>query len=342
MKFIYQAFFLLSFVSVTLSIPRYRCSDDLKISTCYTETEEYGRTVAYINSCGIGGVCKQIKRNHMLQCITPKNERRDENKSCKVNDECKSLHCVNEKCKYKTKDEEVEESDECAPGLRFDKSKCVEMLKEGEECESSNECAVGLVCNEADSTSTCVTAFSLENGSTAKNPMACKTGQLYKTSSASYCASLTNPQLETTSGKNVCKYDYDAGTKGKGTYELSDPIEVEPYLQGLEEGSVACRTLNGKKWDEYIKTYNDHLKEAKENEFGRDFNDEDDENENLFGIAGRYHYGISSTYKAFANWKFQELFDTTNACVKKALKQLSGSNLVFSTVTLGVLMGLIL
>lgn len=341
MKFIYQAFFFLSFVSVTLSIPRYRCSDDLKISTCYAETEEYGRTVVYINSCGIGGACGAIKKSHMNQCITPKNERRDEGKSCKIDKECKSLHCVNEKCKYKTAGETVETEEECAPDLRVKDSKCVEMIKEGEACNSSNECEIGLVCNEGDSTSTCVTAFSLENGSAAKNPMACKSGQLYKSSSDSYCAALTNPTLDTSSGKNVCKYEYDAGTKGKGTYELSEP-NVEPYLQGLEEGSVACRTLNGKKWNEYIKTYNDHLKEAKENKFGRNFEDDEGEEDNLFEIAGRYHYGISSTYKAFANWKFQELLDTTNACVKKALKQLSGSNLVFSTVTLGVLMGLIL
>ena len=85
---------------------QYKCADDLKIDTCYLETEvtngDNTAVTYYFKGCSKKKKCQAIETSNgedLYQCVKVKEFRKDGD-SCKVNEECQSGNCSSGKCSY--------------------------------------------------------------------------------------------------------------------------------------------------------------------------------------------------------------------------------------------------
>ena len=118
----------------------YKCASNIKLNTCFIyTTKEDEKTVAYVNGCGKGKICKEVQQ--MFQCVKVKTLL-EEGDKCELAEECQSGLCSSKKCVFKKEGEECTSDNNCGKGL-FCKSKdnvgtCQKFLKEGDECESDD------------------------------------------------------------------------------------------------------------------------------------------------------------------------------------------------------------
>ena len=71
------------------------------------------------------------------------NELRDEDEKCKVNEECFSQNCVNEKCKHVPDGADCKINDGCKPSSYcISGDKCKAYSKPGEKCEDDYDVCI--------------------------------------------------------------------------------------------------------------------------------------------------------------------------------------------------------
>lgn len=182
--------FLFPSIYISKDNVQYKCADDLKIDTCYlsSEVESQDKTeyTYYLKGCSKKKKCVEvptINSKGLYQCAKVK-EYREDGDSCKVNEECQSGLCSNEKCTYIADGQECEDSRSCNKNSRCkwnsdDKGECTALISEGKECESTDDCAFGLLCNTAVTPSNCTKMFSLEDGKDSSEDFLCKNGRQY-------------------------------------------------------------------------------------------------------------------------------------------------------------------
>lgn len=224
--------FLFPSIYISQDTYQYKCADDLKIDTCYLESEVESQDKTeytyYLKGCSKKKKCVRvptINGEELYQCVKVK-EYREDGDSCKVNEECQSGVCSNEKCTYIAVGQECEETRSCNKNSRCkrdeddNKRKCTALISEGEKCESTDDCAFGLLCNTAVTPSNCTKMFSLEDGKDSSEDFLCKNGKQHNEKCVttktvnSTCSEETDmcqiSYTENESEKNVdvsCKHD---------------------------------------------------------------------------------------------------------------------------------------
>ena len=171
---------------------QYKCADELKIDTCYLETEvtngDNTSVTYYLKGCSKKKKCESVETTNgedLYQCVKVKEFRKDGD-SCEVNEECQSGNCSSGKCAYIANGKSCSWSQLCQKNSRCKESEveeeegvCVTLKAKGDECTSNSHCGFGLLCNTAVTPHICTEMFSLENGKLSDKNFLCASGSQY-------------------------------------------------------------------------------------------------------------------------------------------------------------------
>lgn len=229
----------------------FKCSDDLQLDVCFLkDTIRSGdnnvSTTFYLNKCSGGKKCSLVGDGSSKQCVKVK-ELLQDGKKCKVNSECQSQNCANEKCVYKVNGETCEKDKNCGESsyCKFNAEKqayeCAPLLGKDEICNDSKECEFGLLCEEK-----CKEMFSLENGANSYNDLLCKSGISYN-GKCEFTVTENSTCAENEFGLQQCLINVNGGKKSINCRNDDTELNESNYFCPLQ--------ANSKLLQEYIKVY---------------------------------------------------------------------------------------
>lgn len=331
MKQISSIFFLLitfSFINISQEI--YKCSESLKIDTCYiTTTEKSGNEdidITYVKSCPKNKKCHKSTLNYYGDtgiCL-PKKNYIEEGKECQVSAECQSDYCLNGKCAYHTIGELCKTNYNCDKNSFCNQNICVALYNKGQECTSSNECKIGLYCNINANTliGICTEVFSLNDGDESSEDFLCKSGHRYQ----GKCS--TTKTIDSTcnliDGLRQCQISYK--------YE-SKAIKTTTPCVGEEEGGYEYCPLqsDSDKLNNYIAIYLDELNKI---------NDKKLDNIHLSTFNRKTMNNNKKVLEAYVNYKYhyalEGVKDESNCIREYFMKLEEGTYLKYSYLFLGI------
>jgi len=144
----------------------------LSADPCLTIEEKDNRYNYKINPCPKGKYCNLDFNAKESKCIEFLNERFP-GEYCENKDDCQSGKCENGKCANITHNGSCDNHANCSLGhfCHSATKECTKVKALDESCNKGEMCGVGLACNN----NTCVTMFSIKNGSRSTSSAACET-----------------------------------------------------------------------------------------------------------------------------------------------------------------------
>ena len=310
---------------IYLSIQTFKCTDDLKVKTCLLRTKESnGDYTNYVKKCPKNKSCAPIDED-VSQCIKVDGLLEDGEK-CKLNEECESKNCVDEKCSYISDGGKCTGNFQCGKSSYCkssgDTSSCAPLVGKDGTCVKNSDCKFGLLCNGR--TLVCTEMFSLNDGEVSNNDLLCKSGKVFNIGNNGQtgyvCASTktvnsTCTQVNSNDNTYVCGISYNiAGT------DIPAQIKCDDY------GYCPVQS-DSNELKEYIKVFQEELKDLSD----------DDINDIHVSTSTRKLLGNNKKVtKAYVNFKyFYQIGDNDDSdCIRDYFIRYEKSSFIFTSFVL--------
>lgn len=232
--------------------PVFRCSQlaaDLKSDTCISFVGGFHEIQ---NKCASPNKCIQPRTSDEDTLCSPSNILLEDDKTCKVDGDCRSGNCekTTNKCVSIAASSECKTSSQCQKGYFCDNSTkpnfTCQPQKSGLSCTKDEECVNSQGCNAL----LCTNFFSIADGATADKPVFCQSGDFdgnLQKPGKCVTTTLTSESMICGPGVSTCSYKDATGgvitkpcgcsfSDGKKYCPLgSDQKEFKSYVKGFQD-----------------------------------------------------------------------------------------------------------